>query len=431
VSEGPIPPAHAGHGWLAAIVPADAVRFRVTDAALEQTLRFAGAELVEESPDMEIGSTVGSDAACAVVVILGVRPEGGQRLVRAALRAARSQQTRLRAAAAARRLRALGYPRVTKLLWALDRPFPLSGLPPSEPPTLPVWALVVGRRRAGPTVLEAAAELAGVELEQRPAVRQGVVVSFTGGAVLRVALGPAQRQVEEQHAVLERLGGTMFAPRLLGDGRAGLARWTLEERLPGERPAALTEALREKCVDYLVELFRLESDGDWDIRERAAVVAAAAPGHAAELATLGDRLARNLAAAPRGFAHGDFWSENLLVDGDRLTGAVDWDYGGGGRPPALDLLHLLVNEERRRRHVDIGRALVDYLFAGDPEPDVRNYFARLDIDPALLPDLSVAYWLDYVARQLELYADRAARPYWIEANVDAVLRAASSRISGE
>jgi hypothetical protein len=416
------PPAHAGHGWLAAIVPADAARFRVADPALAETLRFAGAELVEESADVEIGSACG-DAACSILVVSGIRPEGGQRFVRAALRAARSLRTRLRAAVARARLEARGYPRVTKLLWALDRPLPLPGLRPAEPPTLPVWALVVGRRRTGPTVLEAAAELAGIELEQRPTVRQGVVVAFTEKAVLRVALGPAERQIEEQRAVLERLGGTMLAPRLLGDGHAGLARWTLEERLPGTRPAALTNSLRAQSVDYLVDLFRLGSDGEWDVRERAALVAAAS-GHAAELDSIGERLADSLASVPRGFAHGDFWSENLLVDGDRLAGVVDWDYGGGGRPPALDLLHLLVNEERRRRRLGIGRAMVDYLFPGDPEADVRDYFARLDVDPALLPDLSVAYWLDYVARQLELYADRAARPVWMHDNVTAVLNAA-------
>lgn len=421
------PAAQAGHGWLAAIVPADAVRFRVADPAIEQTLRFAGAELVAEGPDVEIGSSVRGDAACAVVVVSGVRPERGRRIVRAAVRAARSLRTRQRAAVATRRLRALGYQRVTRLLWALDRPLPLPGLPPAEPPTLPVWALVVGRRRTGPTVLEAAAELAGVVLERRPTVRQGVVVAPAGRALLRVALGPAEWQLEEQSAVLGRLGGKMLAPRHLGDGRAGLARWTLEERLPGRRPAALTDALRTQCFDYLVELFRFGSDGEWDVAERATLVASAAPGHASELHELGATLRERLASVPRGFAHGDFWSENLLVDGERLEGVVDWDYGGGGRLPALDLLHLLVNEARRRRRVGIGRAMVDYLFAGNPEPDVRGYFGRLDLDTALLGDLVLAYWLDYVARQLELYADRAARAVWMSENVDAVLRAASGR----
>src|SRR5207302_3302596 len=133
---------------------------------------------------------------------------------------------------------------------------------------------------------------------------------------------------------------------------------------------------------------------------------------------------RGLASAPRGFGHGDFWSENLLVDGERLTGIVDWDYGGGGRLPALDLLHLLVNEERRRRRIGIGRAMVDELFADSVDADMRDYCARLDVDPGLLGDLGLAYWLDYVARQLELYADRAARPVWMRENVTAVLGAA-------
>src|SRR6476659_8511438 len=44
------------------------------------------------------------------------------------------------------------------------------------------------------------------------------------------------------------------------------------------------------------------------------------------------------------------------------------------------------------------------------------------------PTSAVAYWLDYVARQLELYADCAERPVlWMEQNVSAVLAAALAR----
>jgi aminoglycoside phosphotransferase (APT) family kinase protein len=39
---------------------------------------------------------------------------------------------------------------------------------------------------------------------------------------------------------------------------------------------------------------------------------------------------------PFGFVHGDFWQGNTLWDGDRYTGAVDWDFAGFG-PAGIDL----------------------------------------------------------------------------------------------
>src|SRR5919199_836165 len=50
---GSLPPAFAGHGWLPAVLPADATRFRVTDPDLAYTLREAGAELVAADPHGE------------------------------------------------------------------------------------------------------------------------------------------------------------------------------------------------------------------------------------------------------------------------------------------------------------------------------------------------------------------------------------------
>lgn len=39
---------------------------------------------------------------------------------------------------------------------------------------------------------------------------------------------------------------------------------------------------------------------------------------------------------PVGFVHGDFWQGNTLWDGERYTGAVDWDFAGFG-PAGVDL----------------------------------------------------------------------------------------------
>ncbi len=442
MGSGAIPPAHAGHGWLAALVPADARSFRVVDPALEQALRFAGAELVEERPDVEIGpaDAIRGDARYAVVVVAEERPEGSFRPLRAALRAARSRRALRGASLAARGLRARGYEQVSTIPWALDRPFPLPGQ--GAPAVgLPVWALVVGGPGGarGPTILESVAAAAGVQLEQLPNVRQGVVVAVTRQGVLRVAVGPAERQIAEQTHALARLRelgpGSLAverAPAILGSGRVGFALWSLEERLPGKAPGAVTGNLRGECTRLLEELFGLGSAAAGPgPRERAGVVAAACdPAEARRLDELGARLAESNDTVPRGFAHGDFWSENLLADGEALAGVVDWDHGGEGRLPLADLFHLLVNEVRRQRRIGIGQAVADWLLplsrqGGDAE--VRSFCSRvgLDAEPRLLTDLALAYWLDYVARQLELYADRSARPVWMRDNVSRVLNAAS------
>jgi hypothetical protein len=434
-----IPPAHAGHGWLAAIVPAAARRFRVADPSLAHTLGHAGAELVDDRPDVEIAprSEIRGDAGCGVVVVAEPRPEGGQRIVRAGARAARSLRARVRAARARRTLRARGYEQTSTLLWALDRPFPLPGPEPAPSVRLPVWALVIGRHTAEPSMLAGVAEAAGVRLEERPNVRQGVLVAMTAQGVLRVAVGPAERQLDEQQRALERLQSldpppavANRAPRLLGAGREGLARWTLEQRLPGRRPDVLDERLRDQCLEFLTELFSLGARaGGADPAERASVVALqCGPAEAVQLEALGDRLTASLAAVPRGFAHGDLWAENLLADGEGLTGVVDWDYAGEGRLPLLDLFHLLVNEERRQWRSSLGSVIAGRLLplaAAGGGPEVSEYCGRvgLDSDPVLLTDLALAYWLDYVARLLELYADRAARPVWMRDNVTAVLNA--------
>jgi hypothetical protein len=253
-----------------------------------------------------------------------------------------------------------------------------------------------------------------------------------------VAVGPAERQIDEQARALARLPELRASPallervpRVLAEGRSGLARWTLEQRLPGRRPDLVDGGLRSDCLDFLTELFQLGAATQGGVvSERASVVASrlSSGDEAGRVEVLGARLTSALEAVPCGFAHGDFWSENLLAEGGRLTGVVDWDYAGEGRLPLLDLFHLLVNEERRRRRVGLGRAIADWLLPSARSgglPDVRELCRRisLEADPKLLAALAAAYWLDYVARQLELYADRAARPVWMRDNVSLVLRA--------
>jgi hypothetical protein len=438
------PPVHVGHGWLALVVPADATRFRVADAELADTLRRAGAELVEERPDVEVApiAEIRGDAPCAVVAITEERPEGGLRLHRAVLRISRSLRMRIRAAWAALGLRRRGFTVVSTLFWMLEEPLPLPELGPQPRSFLPLRALVVGRRSSGVTrtLLDAARTGSGAGPTQSLLVQQGILIGLDEVGVLRVSIGPAGRMPERQRAILANLRSLNPPPSVaervpwpLGSGRSGPARWTLERRLPGIRPAQLTDALWDECVDFLVALHRLGSgQGEHDLEERAEVIATTCRlEDRAGLSELARRLSSRLAGIPLGFAHGDFWSGNLLVERGRLTGVVDWDYAGEGRLPLMDLFHLWVNEYRVPLRLGLGRAVLVQLLpsvrsGGDRV--IRAYCAETGLDQRgeLLTDLALAYWLDWVAHQLEIYSDRQARPVWIQDNVQVVLREVAS-----
>jgi aminoglycoside phosphotransferase (APT) family kinase protein len=442
--------AHFTLGWLPAALPADARRFRVGRSALAAALSEAGAELVETRPDVEIARAATDLDGDADVAIVSVEPPAGLRAGRATRAAARllaAARVRARAGPERRRLHRLGYADVQTLRWDVRRRAALPGLAVaggSLTDRVLGGLLVVGRRGpARPTALEAAVEAAGREagLALRPewvSIRPGPVLVATNAGVLRVAIGPGRVEVESQIEALDALGEADLpppvadrTPRLLAEGRAGLARWSLERALPGERPPArLSAGLVDECLQYLVALHA--SGGGADARplaEEAAIVAAVCRDEPAQRArALGERLDRELADVPRGFGHGDFFPGNLLARGDRLTGVLDWDAGGPGRLPLVDLLHLELTRRPYGHDDNWGRALVERLLAaaraGGDEP-MRAYCAAagLERDPRLLEALVFAYWLGYASYQLRVHPDRHGQRSWIEGNLERVLRA--------
>jgi hypothetical protein len=295
---------------------------------------------------------------------------------------------------------------------------------------LPLAVLAVGRRAAAGTALDAAAAAAGVRLDAPAVVRQGIVVVLTDDAALRVALGPARGQIDAATAALELLRTLSPPPEvservpwLLADGETGLVRWSLERRLAGTKPGPLPLA---DCRAFLLALFHVGGDASAHRPDQNAdVVAAACPDIADPIRDVAARAEESTASLARGFGHGDFWSDNLLVENGRLTGVVDWDAAGPGRLPLLDLLHLRANACRRRSlGVAIARDLLPWARRGGDD-ETRDFCAELGFatTPRLLEALVVAYWLDYVAYQLRLYADRSSRTQWLHANVVTVLDA--------
>ena len=429
-------------GWIAAVIPGGARRFRVDEDGLAATLAAAGGELVDEQPDVEIGAadTLRGDAACAVVPISPTLPEGDRRLVRAARRVAAYARASFAATRARRALLRRGYGGISIVRWDIEQLLRRPG--PDRRPRLRAaerlagGAVVVGTRgSAGPTVLDeagaAAARAVGLpRIDTRwPTVRgSGVLVTRDEERVLRVGVGPERQEIRRHCGALELLAAAAppaavadRAPRVEAHGETGLAYWSLERRLAGEEPRALDAGLKLDCVEFLVALHPCGGGTqDQSLVASAEIVGRHCAPHSADgLVALAARLEAALAGLPRGFGHGDFWHGNLLVDGGRLRGVVDWAAAGPGRLPLLDVLGLLVGERGSRY---FGRTLHDYLLpwarAGGDDLS-RDYCRRLDLDvgAAELEALAIAYWLDRAARELETYADRVRRPAWLRANV--------------
>jgi aminoglycoside phosphotransferase (APT) family kinase protein len=437
------------HGWLAAVLPAGARRFRVTDPGLVPVLADAGAELVETDADVEIASAseLRGEAPLAVVSFAAPAHDSSSLIVRAARRSLSAAQVRVKALRARRALERKGYPGPEVVLWDVRQQFRVPGgvrAPRRPVELLPQRALVLGRRDGkSPTLLAAALEAAGARLEEPPSIRAGLVAAMTDKGLVRVAVGPARRQLETQLQALDALQAADPAPTvadrtpwLLAHGKAGLADWTLERRLAGRRPErGLTDALRDQCVDFLVELHGADgSTRAGSASNDADTIAEVVPAHAQALTALGRQLDETLNAVPRGFGHGDFFLGNLLVDGDRLTGVVDWDSGGPGRLPLLDLLHLVHLAQYPRGDEDWGPSLARHLFPAmrsGGDDTVREYCGRigLEADPYLLEALAVAYWLDRAAYILETHRQRRTEARWLERNVDYVLASLPERLA--
>ena len=432
-------PARSAHGWLAAVIPASARRFRVLDDELRETLAEAGADLVDAEPDVEIGRAeeLRGDAELAVVP-LGRSPQGGDvKLVRALDRGRRRLGLALETQRTRRRVAPL-YPRTEVLRFDLAHPLQLPhlrlGRRTSFAERLPRRALVLGFREERTSLFEAVVEEAGRALGtplvlHTPLVREGVIVAATNGTMLKVAVGPARGELLMAAAMLDSLHEAGPPPAVservpwpVAHGRTGLADWLLERRLPGRSGSpAVDGALLEDCLEFLVELHRAggaepqAAPGDAELVARLGP-----PEHAETVLRLGRTVAERLSGFPRGFAHGDFWSGNLLTEGGRLTGVIDWDVAGQGFPALLDLLHLRLVAARRPSALNWGRAFVEWLLPWTEQGGDRvsaAYCERLGLeaDSDQLLSVAAAYWLHRGAHQLGGYVERG-RPAWIKTN---------------
>jgi aminoglycoside phosphotransferase (APT) family kinase protein len=99
----------------------------------------------------------------------------------------------------------------------------------------------------------------------------------------------------------------------VGEWLADFQRSTMREAKPLDMDAGVTSRLRSR--------FSGEQELDSDLER---------------LTRIHRRLGHS--RTPRTFVHGDLWCGNLLLDGGRVTGAVDWEYGSTCGEPVRDLV---------------------------------------------------------------------------------------------
>jgi aminoglycoside phosphotransferase (APT) family kinase protein len=324
-----------------------------------------------------------------------------------------------------------------------------------DPRRLPAGAIVTAV--AGPpshSIVEDAIEDAGRAtglslVKRRVYVLESakLVVDLCDGTgrryVLRVAGSPARGRLEAALSAIGQIAAAKPPPAIaervmwpVASGEIGPVRYTLEPRAPGRHPFSMTPRLWGECIEFLAKLYDLDSGADRLVHDRGYPDAAPHLQAVAEraddrgrqtLERVGAFLSERLAGVRHGWAHGDFWNENLFVNRGRLVAVIDWDTASPSSLPALDLMDLIALSGRRTRDMPAGTRLTRvFLPAAQHGGGVhmRSYCRATGTpgDRETLTALAIAYWLDRVGRELGSYGDRPRRPHWTEANVHSPLR---------
>ena len=455
------------HSWVWMVLPEDTRAVVVAGGpetdGLRRSLLRAGIDLPAGSATADalvgrdldaVASVAASTTAPPVAVVLcaphrfRVERTTAVRLVELAASPLGLATAVVRSRRAARVLRRLGLRTCTVLIGDTVGPFGVGVGQWRHRRRLPVAAIVVGSRRGErcPSVADAAVVAAshalGVELRRTAAtvlesgkILQDLVDPGGSHYVQRIGAGDAADLIVRATTLTEHLhaanpGALRLIPAPTWSGRIGGCAVAVEPRIDGSTARTVSTLVWREAVSFLVALFGAGGGDGGDhetcagggLGEHVQRLADHAPRRSATLRALEDRLTEALGAMPRGWAHGDFWTGNLLTTGGHLSGVVDWDWGGSRRLPLHDLLDLVALSDRRTRDappgdrlrrlwtVDVAddRRVADYCHGVGIAPDRRTHEA-----------LVISYWLDRTARHL---GTRSAVPAgWVVDNVTAPL----------
>jgi hypothetical protein len=246
-----------------------------------------------------------------------------------------------------------------------------------------------------------------------------------GAAVLRIGAAggvtdPRRAASGLRHAAR---AGLVEIPTALAEGEHDDFAWTVESRLPGERPRRLT---RPSIHAVAALTARLPRAGDppaaW--RRDLDTVAAATPSRADRLRDRAVELEHPLAELPAIMRHGDLWLGNVLVEAGCVSGVVDWDNWQPDAVPGTDVLHLVTTEWRLRHRRSLGTAARRRPWLSSSYADAtHDLWRRLGVHPrpAVLAAVGRAWWLGQVAADLTRRPELADDDEWMTANVVTVI----------
>ncbi len=192
------------------------------------------------------------------------------------------------------------------------------------------------------------------------------------------------------------------APRLVARFDVGDVPASLETAAIGERLASVLRSRRGTSA----KLAAIDRIAAWTVelaRETRGPAAGATPSATDALAHWGasGAILASVGELPGVLAHGDLWSENVLVDGTAFT-AVDWEFARAGAPPLWDLWFFLSDALATLAGADDPDPRVDFLvrlWRGEAAESAvfdrwtRVAAAALKIDDAALGPLATLLWL--------------------------------------
>ena len=447
--------------WAWVVLPASPGRIAASGGSLPDTLRAAGAELLElgDQPDTVLADAANGDhrldwaalGSPEVVVAIGggadVVNERSHRVRRAAqivrghvAVAGTRRQSRVVAAQA----RAAGRAISSFETGDRSRPYTLGAGSLRQPQAgSVVRASLTARRETALQVAVAAVRAAAPDLGEAGTMRVvesgKVIFSLSGddgapGAVVRLAGGPASALLDRAVNAAAVLSGpsapslvSAAMPAQIAAGRAGLVSFSAERWAPGAHPQA-GQAETWQCGRAFLEALRgvpgssAKASDDIVAADLALLGPLLSRAARTRLDEIGKLVAAELSGVQLGWAHGDFWLENLVIEGGQLVKVLDWDTAQDDELPALDALDLLGFQNPHARWTTFGPRLVDYVL-----PLARGCDERLvahcravgsPSDRRGLEALAWAWWMRRTALTVRDYPDRRARPLWLRENLE-------------
>ena len=121
------------------------------------------------------------------------------------------------------------------------------------------------------------------------------------------------------------------------------------------------------------------------------------------------KLERPTCRAP-GLVHGDFWTGNIVWNGNRIAAAIDWDRVGIGCP-MLDLAKVRLDVALVFGSQAADRLLAAYVEAGGPVHAEEQAYCDLVVSLEGMPDPGRGWWPTYASLNVDVTADAVRRNY--------------------